>query len=210
MIASPLSARYPAAVEQLSRRSEAQAASARRVSRTSGRFSPLPGPGDRPLVARTGRPKSAYGVEKVRLIRAQVADSLLSWARGDSGNDGQRRVMQEALFSASASAARPRQSHASQDGPVSLTCRISGTWPLLQRGQTALIDPELMMRPLIVGYCLGIRSEHRLCEEVHLNLAYRWFCRLGLDGDVPDPSTSSKTATAVSVRAISCASCSRP
>jgi len=32
---------------------------------------------------------------------------------------------------------------------------------------------------LIIGYCMGIRSERRLCEEVHLNLAYRWFCRLG-------------------------------
>ena len=47
------------------------------------------------------------------------------------------------------------------------------------------IDPELMIRMLIVGYCFGIRSERRLCEEVHLNLAYRWFCRLGLDGHVP-------------------------
>ena len=54
------------------------------------------------------------------------------------------------------------------------------------------VDPELMIRMLIVGYCLGIRSERRLCEEVHLNLAYRWFCRLGLDGDVPDHSTFSK------------------
>ena len=45
---------------------------------------------------------------------------------------------------------------------------------------------------LIVGYGFGIRSERRLCEEVHLNLAYRWFCRLGLDGDVPDHSTFSK------------------
>lgn len=54
------------------------------------------------------------------------------------------------------------------------------------------IDPELMIRMLLVGYCSGIRSERRLCEEVHLNLAYRWFCRLGLDGDVPDHSTFSK------------------
>ena len=54
------------------------------------------------------------------------------------------------------------------------------------------IDPELMIRILIVGYCFGIRSERRLCEEVHLNLAYRWFCRLGLDGEVPDHSTFSK------------------
>jgi transposase len=55
------------------------------------------------------------------------------------------------------------------------------------------IDPELLIRMLLIGYCFGIRSERRLCEEVHLNLAYRWFCRLGLDGDVPDHSTFSKT-----------------
>ncbi len=55
------------------------------------------------------------------------------------------------------------------------------------------IDPELMIRILIVGYCFGIRSERRLCEEVDLNLAYRWFCRLGLEGRVPDHSTFSKT-----------------
>src|SRR5579862_4021240 len=54
------------------------------------------------------------------------------------------------------------------------------------------IDPELMIRMLIVGYCFGIRSERRLCDEVHLNLGYRWFCRLGLDGAVPDHSGFSK------------------
>src|SRR6187200_1490263 len=54
------------------------------------------------------------------------------------------------------------------------------------------VDPELMIRMLIVGYCFGIRSERRLCEEVHLNLAYRWFCRLDLDAAVPDHSTFSK------------------
>jgi len=54
------------------------------------------------------------------------------------------------------------------------------------------IDPEVMIRMLIVGYCYGIRSERRLCEEVHLNLAYRWFCRLGLEGKVPDHSTFSE------------------
>ena len=54
------------------------------------------------------------------------------------------------------------------------------------------IDPELLIRMLIVGYCFGIRSERRLCEETHLNLAYRWFCRLGLDGEVPDHSTFSR------------------
>ena len=54
------------------------------------------------------------------------------------------------------------------------------------------IDPELMVRMLIIGYCFGIRSERRLCEEVHLNLAYRWFCRLDLEDAVPDHSTFSK------------------
>lgn len=54
------------------------------------------------------------------------------------------------------------------------------------------VDPELMIRMLIVGYSYGIRSERRLCEEVHLNLAYRWFCRLGIEDTVPDHSTFSK------------------
>lgn len=54
------------------------------------------------------------------------------------------------------------------------------------------VDPELLIRMLLVGYCFGIRSERRLCEEVHLNLAYRWFCRLDLSDRVPDNSTFSK------------------
>ena len=54
------------------------------------------------------------------------------------------------------------------------------------------IDPELIVRMLVIGYVMGIRSERRLCQDVHLNLAYRWFCRLGLDGKVPDHSTFSK------------------
>lgn len=54
------------------------------------------------------------------------------------------------------------------------------------------VDPELMIRMLLVGYCFGIRSERRLCEEVHLNLAYRWFCRMGLEDEVPEHSTFSK------------------
>lgn len=54
------------------------------------------------------------------------------------------------------------------------------------------VDPELMIRMLLVGYCYGIRSERRLCEEVDFNLAYRWFCRMGLEDDVPNHSTFSK------------------
>jgi len=54
------------------------------------------------------------------------------------------------------------------------------------------IDPELLIRMLLVGYCFGIRFKRRLCEEVHLNLAYRWFCRLDLSDPVPNHSSFSK------------------
>ena len=47
------------------------------------------------------------------------------------------------------------------------------------------IDPELMIRMLLVSYCYSIRSERKLCQEVELNLAYRWFCHLGLEDKVP-------------------------
>ena len=53
------------------------------------------------------------------------------------------------------------------------------------------VDPELMIRMLIVGYCYGIRHERRLCEEVKLHLAYRWFCKLDLTDRVPHHSTFS-------------------
>ena len=53
------------------------------------------------------------------------------------------------------------------------------------------VCPELMIRMLLVGYCYSIRSERRLCEEVKMNLAYRWFCGLGLEGKVPHHSTFS-------------------
>ena len=71
------------------------------------------------------------------------------------------------------------------------------------------VDPELLIRMLLVGYCFGIRSERRLCEEVHLNLAYRWFCRLDLNERIPDHSTFSKNRMGVSGRANFCATCSR-
>jgi transposase len=47
------------------------------------------------------------------------------------------------------------------------------------------VDPELMIRMLIVGYCYGIRSERRLTQEVELHLAYRWFCKLDLEDEIP-------------------------
>ncbi|MEE8154925.1 MAG: IS1182 family transposase [Phycisphaerales bacterium] len=53
------------------------------------------------------------------------------------------------------------------------------------------VDPELMIRMLLIGYCYSIRSERKLCEEVRFNLAYKWFCGLGLEAAVPDHSTFS-------------------
>ena len=54
------------------------------------------------------------------------------------------------------------------------------------------VDPELMIRMLVVGYCYGIRSERKLCQEVELHLAYRWFCKLDLDDRIPHHSTFSE------------------
>ncbi len=54
------------------------------------------------------------------------------------------------------------------------------------------IDPELMIRMLLIGYCCGIRSERQLCYEVTMNLAYRWFCKLSITDKAPDHSTFSK------------------
>ena len=69
--------------------------------------------------------------------------------------------------------------------------------PFYSSGGRPSIDPELMIRMLLLGYCMGIRSERRLCEEVHVNLAYRWFCRLDLTDAVPDHSTFSKNRHAL-------------
>ena len=64
--------------------------------------------------------------------------------------------------------------------------------PHYAQGGRPSVDPELLLRMLLVGYLYGVRSERRLREEVDLNLAYRWFCRLDLDGRVPDHSTFTK------------------
>jgi len=107
---------------------------------------------------------------------------------------GERRVMQEALFYGFSLERHVPGDHLLRkiDRFVDLSDLRTYLGPFYSDVGRPSIDPELMMRMLIVGYCFGIRSERRLCDEVHLNLAYRWFCRLGLDGDVPDHSTFSK------------------
>ena len=107
---------------------------------------------------------------------------------------GERTVVQEALFYEFSLERHVPSDHVlrSIDRVVDLSAIRAHLRPFYSELGRPSIDPELMIRMLIVGYCMGIRSERRLCEEVHLNLAYRWFCRLGLDGSVPDHSTFSK------------------
>jgi transposase len=54
------------------------------------------------------------------------------------------------------------------------------------------IDPQVLLRMMLIGYLYGITSERRLCQEVHLNIAYRWFCGLSLEDNVPNHSSFSK------------------
>ena len=107
---------------------------------------------------------------------------------------GERTVAQEALFYSFNLERHVPADHLlrSIDRFVDLSGIREHLRPFYSLTGRPSVDPELMIRMLIIGYCMGIRSERRLCEEVHLNLAYRWFCRLGLDGDVPDHSTFSK------------------
>jgi transposase len=107
---------------------------------------------------------------------------------------GERTVAQEALFYAFSLERHVPAEHLlrSIDRFVDLSDIREHLHAFYSTTGRPSIDPELMIRMLIVGYCMGIRSERRLCDEVHLNLAYRWFCRLGLDGAVPDHSTFSK------------------
>ena len=107
---------------------------------------------------------------------------------------GPRQVDQAALFYDFSLERHVPVSHLlrSIDRFVELSDVRSHVAPFYSSTGRPSIDPELLIRMLLVGYCYGIRSERRLCEEVHLNLAYRWFCRLGLDGEVPDHSTFSK------------------
>ena len=107
---------------------------------------------------------------------------------------GERTVMQEALFYGFSLERHVPNDHMLRriDRFVDLSGVRSHLAPHYSDVGRPSIDPELMIRMMLVGYCFGIRSERRLCDEVHLNLAYRWFCRLGLDGDVPDHSTFSK------------------
>ncbi len=107
---------------------------------------------------------------------------------------GERTVLQEALFYNFSLEQYVPADHLlrSIDRFVDLSGVREHLRPYYSETGRPSIDPELMIRMLLVGYCFGIRSERRLCDEVHLNVGYRWFCRLSLDAAVPDHSTFSK------------------
>lgn len=96
---------------------------------------------------------------------------------------GERTVAQDALFYGANMERHVPSDHMlrSIDRFVDLSGIREHLKPFYSETGRPSIDPEL-----------GIRSERRLCDEVHPNLAYGWFCRLGLEGDVPDHSTFSK------------------
>ena len=146
---------------------------------------------------RSGRSAGPFWADFVetRLLKPkEIADSFsLSGWRFESMM-GPRQVDQAALFYEFSLERHVPAGHLLRaiDRFVDLSDVRSHLAPFYSSTGRPSIDPELLVRMLLVGYCYGIRSERRLCEEVHLNLAYRWFCRLGLDGEVPDHSTFSK------------------
>jgi len=107
---------------------------------------------------------------------------------------GERTVMQAALFYEFGLEPHVLAGHlvCAIDRFVDLSGIRRHLRPFYSEAGRPSIDPELMVRMVINGYCFGIRSERRLCEELHLNLAYRWFCQLGLDSAVLNHSTFSK------------------
>ena len=78
------------------------------------------------------------------------------------------------------------------DGVLDLSWLHGELAPFYSHTGRPSVDPELMMRMLIIGYVFAIRSERQLCSEVRVNLAYRWFCRLGLEDRIPDHSVFSR------------------
>ena len=108
---------------------------------------------------------------------------------------GERRVMQEALFYGFSLERHVPDSHLLRriDRFVDLSELRAHLGPYYSDVGRPSIDPELMMRMLIVGYCFGIR-----------------FCRLGSTPTSRIIRPFPRTATAVFARAVSCASCSRP
>jgi transposase len=106
---------------------------------------------------------------------------------------GERLVGQEHLFYAICLEDKVPADHLVRriDAVLDLSWLRAELAPYYSHTGCPSVDPELMIRMLLLGYCYSIRSDRRLCQEVDMNFAYRWFCHLGLEGRVPDHSTFS-------------------
>src|SRR6187399_562312 len=78
------------------------------------------------------------------------------------------------------------------DTALDLSWRRSELAPHYSSMGRPSIDPELMIRMLVLGYVFAIRSERLLCREVQVNLAYRWFCGLSIEDKIPHHSAFSR------------------
>ena len=107
---------------------------------------------------------------------------------------GERTLAQEALFYSFNLKRHEPAGHLlrSIDRFVDLSCIREHLQLYYSETGRPSIDPDTMIGMLLIGCCMGIRLERRFCDQVRLNPAYRWFCRLGLEGDAPDHSTFSK------------------
>ena len=130
---------------------------------------------------------------------------------------GERRVMQEALFYGFSLERHVPDHHLLRkiDRFVDLSELRTHLSPYYSDVGRPSIDPELMMRMLLVGYCSGIRSERRLCDQVHVNSCVPLVLSFGARRRRSRPFDPTirrfpKTATAVSARAICFGNCSRP
>ena len=106
---------------------------------------------------------------------------------------GEQLVRQERLFYGFCLGDRIAPDHLLRriDAVLDLSWLRDALAPYYSHTGCPSVDPELMVRMMLLGYCYSIRSDRRLCQEVEMNLAYRWFCRLGLEDRVPDHSTFS-------------------
>ena len=139
--------------------------------------------------------KESSGPDSILLCKGGICECLSAMQASPAGQwMGPRQVAQAALFYEFSIEDHVPADHLLRkvDHFLDLSEVRSFLAPYYSSQGRPSIDPELMIRMLLVGYIMGIRSERRICEEVHLNLAYRWFCRLDLGDPVPDHSTFSK------------------
>jgi transposase len=116
---------------------------------------------------------------------------VIPWTKAatEAGDDGAGTADQARLFDEFHLDERVPAGHLLRRIDVFVAVALGDLRQIYSHTGRPSIDPELLIRMLIVGYCYGMRSERRLSEEVADQLTFRWFCRLGLDDKVPDHST---------------------